>query len=402
VSASSYVESVLKPGLKERRYSTGRVVHRGLIYHLGQQHSATFEDMTRTEAKEAFVAFAAEVKGESGGKLDEAAPRTLAELLDRAFAILDDEADAGLGSRDTVTNYKAAARLRIKPHPIARKKPRELDDDICTTWLVWLRKQPGTSFTHHGTVTAFQTALRIGRLKKWLKHDPFAAVDRKYFPPQEATKPTVALDNDQTLALIAAAHSEKFRSLSDTDYSNLITVNRYELHRSSETCGLRWKDVDWKENKLAVNGQLQRRQRANAPVGFDGPKNKKDGVRNPIMFPQTRAALLRQREVEFAKGKGRPEDLVFTKADGKPITETNLRDAVKRAARIAGLGYVTPRQLRTSGLTAGAMAGIPSVQLSTRSGNSPATIEAVYIKKLHTAAVQQANIDSFLQAGFGG
>lgn len=397
---TSYVSTTLAPGLIERRYVSGKIVHRSTAYGADTEELVTLQRLNRTEAKEAHRQHQIDFGGKTkGGKLDVAAPRTLGEALDRVLVLLDEEVAEGLLAKGTVYNHRNAIAKRIKPHPIVRTKLRDLDDDNCTIYLRWLLRQSCSDWTKHGTVTALQTTLRIARHKKWMTHDPLAAIDRdKYFPAQQG-KQTRALTIEQSKALLAAVQSETFRKQADTDYSNIILVNRYEAHRSSETCGLHWRDVDFQSNALSVSGQLSRGQKTSEPIVITAPKNGKDGVRAPVMFPETRAALLRQREIEFAKGLARPDDLVFTKADGTPITRHNLLAAVKRAAELAGF-TATTRQLRTSFLTSGVESGLTALELSSRSGNSPAVIQRFYLDPLRTAEQQQATIERMRAAGF--
>lgn len=397
VPSSSYVETKLAPGLIERVYPSGKTVFRSYAYAGGLQDLATWEGLNRTEAKAKHKQHALDFAGRKTSRSD---VQTLEQAMHEAFDYLAAEVERGAFASGTLDGYRTHWRLRIATHPIAKRKLSQIDKTLCLHWLRSLRST-GASYTQHGAVTTLRTVLRIARESDFMAHDPFLGIPRKEFPAQRPETPTVALSNEESLRLLTALDSDEFRKATDTEYAHIVTVARYEGPRSSEVCGLFWRDVDFIEDRIALVGQQQRGQRVTVPVVKLDPKNGEHGKRSPRMFPQTREALYAQLEVELAKGLGRPDDPCFTQANGRPITRKHLLAAVKRAAKIADV-EATTKQLRTSFLTGAAHAGIPAVEISTRSGNSPAVIERFYVKPIRTIEQEQENIDRMLANGFAG
>ena len=397
MSSTPYVETTLAPGLKERVYPNGRTVFRSYAYAAGLQDLETWEGLTRTEAKAKHKQHVIDFAGRKPQRSD---VQTLEQAKREAFAYLEAEVERGAFASGTLDGYRTHWEKRIAVHPIAKRKLSQIDKTVALHWLRSLRTT-GSNYTQHGALTTMRTILRIARESDYMGHDPFLGIPRKEFPEQRPEKPTVALSNEEGLRLLAATESKDFREASDTEYRHVIAVARYEGARSSEVCGLFWRDVDFIDNRIAIVGQLKRGQKVSEPIGKLDPKNREHGKRTPRMFPQTRDALYAQLEVELAKGLGRPDDPCFTQANGTPITRSHLLAAVKRAAKIAGV-TATAKQLRTSFLTGAAHAGISAVEISTRSGNSPAVIERFYVKPIRTIEQEQENIERMLANGFAG
>lgn len=398
VSTQEYVEETLAPGLVERRYPSGKIVYRSAVYADGKRLFQKWEGITRTEAKKLHR----QRQGDIGKGARPAQARALADVMIEAYEYLDREAERGKVSRGTIENYRAAWRERIAPHAIAKRRLDQLDRAICLRFLRDLRDCGKSSSTQNGTVSALRNVLRYARDMDYMPFDPFSGIATKEFPSQKPSTGTIAraLDNDEALRLIEAARSEAFTEKTDTLYTNMIVVARYQGARNSEVCGLRWRDVDLIAERLGFTGQLKRGQRVDDPVTILAPKNGEKGERRPRMFADTWAALNDQLAHERAKGLGRPDDLVFTQANGKPITKTRLLAAVRRAGELAGLGRVVPKDLRTSWVTGAAHAGMAPVEIAEWTGHTPEVVERSYVKPIRTAAQEEADMSRMISSGF--
>jgi len=404
MSASDYVveKTTLATGLQEWRYTSGRVVYRSTVYIKRKGYLKTWEGINRSQAKTRH-------KKRDGGAAngDKPAERLLlSEVKEECYSHLDDLAARHDGSAGTVENYRAAWKKRIAPKPIAEMRLDQIERADCLRFLRDLRKCGLSESTQNGTVTAVRVVLRYAREMNYMTTDPFAGIARTEFPSQtkksEKGIPSRVLTNEEGRKLIEAARSEEFRKLTDTVFTNMVIVARFQGARNGEVCGLRWRDIDLIEERIGFTGQLKRGHKAHEAVTIVPPKNKEEGERSPQMFTETWAALNDQLAHERSKGLGRPDDLVFTTAVGDPITHRRLLSAVKRAGKLAGLGRVSVKDLRTSFVTVAVHAGIASVEIETMTGHTAAVIERFYAKPYRTAEQAKENVGKMVSNGFGG
>jgi integrase len=127
-----------------------------------------------------------------------------------------------------------------------------------------------------------------------------------------------------------------------------VTLLAYSGLRLSEALGLRWGDVDLVENELHVRGQLQPR-RGDRDARWILRLKSQAGARTVVIFPAVERELVRLLEHELAEGRGGEDDPVLCSRRGTPLNHRNLAArGVEAAAKAAGLGKVTPKDLRAS------------------------------------------------------
>jgi integrase len=90
------------------------------------------------------------------------------------------------------------------------------------------------------------------------------------------------------------------------------------------------------------------------------------------LFPAVERELLRLLEAEVAAGRGRPDDLVVSTRTGRPVSPRNIAQrGVTKAATDAGLGHVTPRDLRRSFCSLAGRRNVDPVEAAQITGHSP-------------------------------
>ena len=384
--------------LEEWRFENGEVAHRSRVYVGKKQPLQTWRGLNRTQAKKKHNERLFKV-----GNGEKPAERLyIADVMVEAFDHLDNLARRGDGSEGTVGNYRSAWKKRIADEPIGSARLDQIDRAACLRFLRNLRDSDLASSTQNGTVSALRTVLRYAREMDYMTGDPFAGIARKEFPPQKPSTgiPSKALDNSEGQRLVEAARSEKFRAQTDSLYTNIVVVARYQGPRSGELCGLHWRDIDLLAEEISFIGQQARDQKVGEPVKIVPPKNKEAGKRKPRMHPEVWAALNDQLVHEQSKGLGRPDDLVFTTIVGGPITRSTLLLAVKRAGKLAGLGRVVTKDLRTSWVTAAVHSGLAPVEIETMTGHTAAVVERFYAKPIRTAQQAKENVDRMVANGF--
>ena len=95
--------------------------------------------------------------------------------------------------------------------------------------------------------------------------------------------------------------------------------------RIGELLGLRWSDVDWRENVLRIDSSLNYRLQENGKVEFDeAPPKTAAGIREIPLFLSVRKVLMEERS-------RRPGDgFIFVNRYGKPLTSYDVNRAIER------------------------------------------------------------------------
>jgi integrase len=153
-------------------------------------------------------------------------------------------------------------------------------------------------------------------------------------PRDQIAAPTTA----DVTALLAALDGHRLR--------DMVLVMAATGLRVSEAMGLRWEDVA--DGALTVRYQLARID--GEPVLAE-PKSARS--RRTILLPPVAAAALRgqrarQAQERIAAGPRWADatGLVFTTADGSPLSESTLQYVMGRACREAGIRHLSPHDLR--------------------------------------------------------
>jgi hypothetical protein len=154
--------------------------------------------------------------------------------------------------------------------------------------------------------------------------------------------------------------------------------------------GLRWCDVDFVEGELLVRGQLQ-------PATRDRPARRVSllkslaSERTVPLFPAVTAALVDQLAAEQAAGRGADSDLVFHSRTGRPLMHRNVAcRGVGDAASKAGLGKVTPHDLRRSFCSLAGRRGVDPIEAAQITGHSPAVWARFYARSFGKAQRDEA------------
>jgi integrase len=140
--------------------------------------------------------------------------------------------------------------------------------------------------------------------------------------------------------------------------------------RPGEISGLPWKAVDLDAGTLEVRQSLKRLPDSSLVIG----PTKADSNRT-IQLPPDVAAALRthrqdQRRQRLASPVWEEHGLVFPNSIGRPMDSSNLRRIVKEFAEAAGLGRLSPNELRHSATSLLVDAGTPIHDVSDLLGHS--------------------------------
>jgi integrase len=144
-------------------------------------------------------------------------------------------------------------------------------------------------------------------------------------PKQRNAKRIRVLDSEATGALVAAGTSERWRAA--------LGLAGYAGLRLGEIRALMWADVDLQAGTLNVRRSL-------LPNGTPKAPKTEAGVRTVPLLPALRRLLLAWK---LRSAYTETTALVIATADGKPVSERNLRRALEAAKDAASLSMTDER-----------------------------------------------------------
>lgn len=179
-----------------------------------------------------------------------------------------------------------------------------------------------------------------------------------------------------------------------------MTLLAYSGLRLSEALGLRWCDVDLAENELHVRRHLQPR-RGDRDVRWVERLKSGAGARVVVIFPAVANELVRLLDFELAAGRGGPDDPVLCSRRGTPLNHRNFAvRGVEAAARTAGLGKVTPKNLRASSCSLAGRRRVDPIEAAQLTGHSLNVWTRYYARSFGKAQRDEARV-RMLAYGFG-
>jgi integrase len=183
-------------------------------------------------------------------------------------------------------------------------------------------------------------------------------------------------------------------------YRASVTLLAYTGLRLSEALGLRWHDVDLVEGELRVRGQLQPARRTRPARRVERLKSDA-GERAVPIFPAVERALVALLERELEAGRGRDDDPVLCSRRGTPFNQRNLAvRGVETAGAAAGLGKVTPQDLRRSFCSLAGRRRVDPVEAAQLTGHSLNVWTRHYARSFGKAQRDGARA-RMLEHGFG-
>jgi integrase len=140
--------------------------------------------------------------------------------------------------------------------------------------------------------------------------------------------------------------------------------------RRGEVLGLRWRDVDLERRRLNV---VQTLVEVDYEVIVSEPKTG-SGRRVVVVAPFTARVLALHRDSQRAErldlGLDNDAELVFTKADGRPLQPQNVSQAFENLVRRHALPRIRLHDLRHTAATLALIAGVPTKVVSERLGHA--------------------------------
>ena len=326
-----------------------------------------------------------------------AAVRTLSDLLD---LWLDTSAASRLGEGSTLRNYRHHAKCigeslgkvrldKLGPEDVDRYFLRQAQAGYSRATLV-----------RHRSILS--QAVRWGVRRRHIAWDvvavaemPPASVFDAATPRKKKPRQARALDADELRRFIAEARKRR-------NGAALILGGTVAL-RPGEFTGLLWEDVDLDAGVVHV----RRAWKGSGEQRALGEPKTKGSVRSVSLPGSVVADLRAHRKAQLAERMAaadwNPADpgLVFTTRTGHPIDAANLRRLVREVADKAGVGHVTPYDLRHTATSVLSAAGVRNEHLADLLGHvDTRMVERHYRHRLgDSVAVAAGPMDELLAAG---
>jgi integrase len=332
--------------------------------------------------------------GRDGGQRVVPANVTIDGLAnDEWFPLLDSLVGSGRRSERHTDDIKGRYRVHVEPR-LGHMLLGDVEPRHIAALLRAMRSRkprPYAEATIANVLNVIRALYRLAQSRGYISRSPVAGLD-----PTELPRPTPAsvgrVLNEAELAALVRHVRPRYRAV--------VTVLAYTGLRLSEALGLRWGDIDFVEGELNVRGQLQPAKR-DRPARWVPLLKSAASERTVPLFPAVTAALVEQLADEQTAGRGADTDLVFCSRTGRPLVHRNVAQrGVENGASRAGLGKVTPHDLRRSFCSLAGRRGVDPVEAAQITGHSPAVWARFYARSFGKAQRDEAR-DRLLEYGFG-
>jgi integrase len=254
--------------------------------------------------------------------------------------------------------------------PVADLTPEHVDRVLGTLTrarrVVAGKPRPYAPSTIRSVVVAGHAVCNRAVRKGALASNPFALIDRDELPRlRDGARARLGLDDVHRL-LDAAPDRHR----------PLLAALALTGARVGEVLALRWSDVDFQNGKVAIERQLHR------DGTFARPKTA--ASRRVIDLDLTlEAELRRHRRQALELGQAAPDDLLFQRPTGGPVSQRHTHRWLLAAAAKAGLPALRLHDLRHGFGSILVTAGVPITTVSRHLGHAnPAVTMSVYAREL--------------------
>jgi integrase len=346
----------LGPNLYRRRAASGERYDLGFRDVDGRWHFKVLEARSQQAAEREARRLLAQ--RDSGDRVAPAAVTLRAFAADEYEPHIDALAVAGRRSPQGVRLDKNVLRLYVLP-ALGELRLGSITGADVAMLLRSMRAQRLSDSSLHNACTTLGAIFRLARARRIVTRSPLDDLDESERPRRRTTTAGRRLDESELALLVASA---------DETYRTAIAVLAYTGCRISEALALRWQNVDLVDMELTIAGQLTRATRTEAARIV--PRKGAAPPYTALIFPALGERLTAHLQRELARGRGREADFVLATRTGRPLAQRNVARALADAADTAGLGRVTPHDLRRSFCSLAARRGVDPVQAARMTGHS--------------------------------
>jgi integrase len=321
------------------------------------------------------------------GRVIVAQKTTVDELANDFFDLFEGLVASGERASTTLERYRLQYAKHIKPR-FGSWKVQAIRPEHISRWLSERRRSGLTDIA--SLYRLLGVLLNHAVTRGLLIETPCKRLSRTERPKQTAQAPPRRLNDDECSNLIGCA-------LPAT--RDLIAFYAFMAVRQAEGLGVVWDDLDLENGLVRIHAQLARKKR-NEParrVPLKTARRQKGCREREIeLLPDLVALLKRRKAKAFASGHARPEDYVFTTAEGGPLYYRNVARDLGKAAKRAGLNRdgvpeLTCHDLRHTAVSRWIASGIDPVTVARWAGDDLQTILDTYAGEFEKAKRRDAN-----------
>jgi integrase len=375
----------IKPYGTRLRRQAGTDIYKSTIQVTpGCESAKSFRARNVTEAK----AIHEKRRVDANAGIEIAAKKTkLDEVAEDFLSVFEGLVHSGERAPTTLERYELQYTKHLKPR-FGHVKVQAIRAEHISRWLVDLRRSGLTDVA--SLYRLLSVLMNHAVTRGILVETPCKRLSKTERPRQRSSNPARRLSDEECSKLIV-------RALPGT--RDLIAFYAYTGVRQAEGLGLIWDDLDLEDGTVVVRAQLARKKRDEPArrVALKTARRRKGCREREIELLPDLVALLKCRKADaFANGHARPEDFVFTTAEGRPLYYRNVARDLGKAADRAGLNRdgipeLTCHDLRHTAVSRWIASGIDPVTVARWAGDDLQTILDIYAGDFEKAKRRDAN-----------
>jgi integrase len=357
-------------GLKRQ---AGTDIYKSTVWESGEERKTHFRARTLSDAKARHEKRRVSVRE---GLEPVRTKVTLDDLAQDLWTLFEGLIASGERAPTTLERYKIQYRVHLSP-TLGKRRVQSIRPEHVSRLLADLRRQGLDVASIYSILSRLiNRAVTLGLVVE----SPLKRLGEDERPKRSTKTKARRLEDEECSKLIKHA-------LPSTRV--LLALYAYTGLRQSEGLGLVWSDVDLEGGVLHVDKQLARKKRGQ-PVRRVALKSER-GERDVELLPELVALLKHHKAKAFERGHARPEDFVFSTADGGPLFYRNVARDLGTAADRAKLNEredvprLSTHDLRHGAISRWIAAGLDVVEVARQAGDHPDVILRVYAGEFERA-----------------
>ncbi|MBX7174719.1 MAG: tyrosine-type recombinase/integrase [Pyrinomonadaceae bacterium] len=281
-------------------------------------------------------------------------PSTDAELT-RAFILKSHSTETRRTYKTTMQTFERFCQLRH-----GRKISfAEVTFNDVTAWRDWLIKEGKRSHTISTKLAILRSLFEYGRALGIFNLNPASA---KLVPPPKKPKhsPGRALSPKEVMSLLSWFRLDDL--LGARDYSLMLIMLRLSL-RVSEVCNLKVLSIKSTNGRWVLTVKLKGGREERKPL----PNDVKRAIDNYLKLDRNHRDVMRTNGQDAYLFQAEPNKRWF--GENKPLSTRHVWHLVKKYSKLAGIGDVSPHDLRRTAITQAFKQKVPIRHIQRMSGH---------------------------------
>lgn len=228
-----------------------------------------------------------------------------------------------------------------------------------TAWRDWLISEGKRPHTISTKLAILRSLFEFGRALGIFNLNPASA--KLVPPPKKPThSPGRALSPKEVLSLLSWFRQDNL--LGARDYALILFMLRLSL-RVSEVCNLRVSDVKWTSGRWVLTIKLKGGREERRPL----PADVKKAFDNYLELDRENREIMKSGGEDAYLFQAEPNKRWF--GENKPLSTRHVWHLVKKYSKLAGIGEVSPHDLRRTAITQAFKQKVPIRHIQRMSGH---------------------------------